>query len=294
MGGAAAAARMNASWQSADARITDIMNTDYMGRFFDATSARAVQNALADVEEKAGAAGKALKEAGQAGDAAWRKLAREAERAAERTLDFWKGVGRGFINDLKQGLEEGKGLWRSLGDAAVGALQRIADKALEIASDRLITSLLGNLLGGSFLSPRASGAIGAGFAGLYANGAAFSGGNVIPFATGGVVSSPTTFPMSGGRTGLMGEAGPEAIMPLKRGPDGRLGVSAANGNGSGGGSKVEVDVAVRTFMDDNGNWQAKVEEISTRQAGAVVRENNRGSYQRFLSNMGSARKRNAI
>lgn len=58
----------------------------------------------------------------------------------------------------------------------------------------------------------------------FAQGGAFAGGSVIPFAAGGVVASPTTFAMSGGRTGLMGEAGPEAIMPLARGRDGRLGV----------------------------------------------------------------------
>jgi hypothetical protein len=65
-----------------------------------------------------------------------------------------------------------------------------------------------------------------------ADGAAFSGGNVIPFASGGVVGSPTNFAMSGGRTGLMGEAGPEAIMPLKRGPDGKLGVSTTSNSQS--------------------------------------------------------------
>lgn len=64
-----------------------------------------------------------------------------------------------------------------------------------------------------------------------ANGNAFSDGNVIPFANGGVVGSPTTFPMSAGRTGLMGEAGPEAIMPLKRGANGKLGVQAEGGAG---------------------------------------------------------------
>jgi lambda family phage tail tape measure protein len=62
-----------------------------------------------------------------------------------------------------------------------------------------------------------------------ANGNMFQGGNVVPFANGGVVSRPTLFPMMGGRTGLMGEAGPEAIMPLKRGRDGKLGVAAEGG-----------------------------------------------------------------
>ena len=66
----------------------------------------------------------------------------------------------------------------------------------------------------------------------FADGAAFSGGNVIPFASGGVVGSPTNFGMSGGRTGLMGEAGPEAIMPLKRGPDGKLGVATTSNSQS--------------------------------------------------------------
>lgn len=68
----------------------------------------------------------------------------------------------------------------------------------------------------------------------FENGGVISGGNVVPFAKGGVVGAPTFFPMNGNKTGLMGEAGPEAIMPLKRGPDGKLGVS------SDGGGKVSV------------------------------------------------------
>ena len=62
----------------------------------------------------------------------------------------------------------------------------------------------------------------------YAQGGAFTQGRVMPFAKGGVVTSPTTFPMRGA-TGLMGEAGPEAIMPLTRSADGRLGVQAQRG-----------------------------------------------------------------
>jgi hypothetical protein len=67
------------------------------------------------------------------------------------------------------------------------------------------------------------------FAGMAANGATFSNG-IAKFARGGVVSSPTLFKFADGgttRTGLMGEAGPEAIMPLKRGGDGKLGVAAS-------------------------------------------------------------------
>jgi len=65
----------------------------------------------------------------------------------------------------------------------------------------------------------------------FANGAPFSQGRVMPFADGGVVSQATHFGMRGG-LGVMGEAGPEAIMPLARGPDGKLGVRAGGSNAS--------------------------------------------------------------
>ena len=67
---------------------------------------------------------------------------------------------------------------------------------------------------------------------------AFSGGGpnvqgamgaIKPFATGGVIGTPTYFPLSNGGVGLAGEAGPEAILPLARGSDGRLGVAASGG-----------------------------------------------------------------
>jgi phage-related minor tail protein len=63
-------------------------------------------------------------------------------------------------------------------------------------------------------------------------------GAIKPFASGGVIGAPSYFPMMDGGVGLAGEAGPEAIMPLTRGPDGRLGVS-----GSGGGSSITVQIA---------------------------------------------------
>ena len=62
-----------------------------------------------------------------------------------------------------------------------------------------------------------------------ANGAAFAQNGIQPFAMGGIVTKPTFFKYADGGTfnnGVMGEAGPEAIMPLKRGADGKLGVAA--------------------------------------------------------------------
>jgi len=65
-----------------------------------------------------------------------------------------------------------------------------------------------------------------------ANGSAWHPGGIQAFAMGGVVSSPTLFAFANGsRLGVMGEEGPEAIMPLRRGPDGRLGVASTGGSG---------------------------------------------------------------
>jgi phage-related minor tail protein len=74
----------------------------------------------------------------------------------------------------------------------------------------------------------------------FAEGAPFSQGRVMPFARGGVLSGPVSFPMRGG-TGLMGEAGPEAVLPLSRGANGRLGVSV-----EGGGRPVNVTLNIAT------------------------------------------------
>lgn len=89
--------------------------------------------------------------------------------------------------------------------------------------------------GGAGSSAFFSGGIGGGSLSFSAKGNAFKAGNIIPFARGGVVGGPTLFPMSNG-TGLMGEAGPEAVMPLKRGASGRLGVE-------GGSARVVIELS---------------------------------------------------
>lgn len=87
-------------------------------------------------------------------------------------------------------------------------------------------------------------AIGGFFGGANAQGNVFAGGlPVHAFANGSVVFQPTIFPMANG-IGLMGEAGPEAIMPLRRLPSGKLGVEA-----SGGGSSYMISVDARGSTD---------------------------------------------
>jgi len=76
-----------------------------------------------------------------------------------------------------------------------------------------LNNLLSESLSGLFSSFNQSGA---------------SSSAVVPFARGGVVDGPTLFPFNGQRMGLMGEAGSEAILPLARGSDGKLGVRSTS------------------------------------------------------------------
>ena len=97
----------------------------------------------------------------------------------------------------------------------------------------------------------------------FEKGGSFSQGRVMPFAKGGVVSGPTNFPMRGGM-GLMGEAGPEAIMPLTRGADGKLGVASA-----GGGQSVNVTMNIST--PDAASFQKSQSQIAAQMSRAMSR-----------------------
>ncbi|SEO50777.1 phage tail tape measure protein, lambda family [Salinihabitans flavidus] len=92
----------------------------------------------------------------------------------------------------------------------------------------------------------------------FEKGAPFSQGWVMPFANGGVVQGPVRFAMRGA-TGLMGEAGPEAIMPLARGPDGKLGV-----RGAGGAVNVVMNISTpdaESFRRSQGQIAAQMSRV---------------------------------
>jgi len=98
----------------------------------------------------------------------------------------------------------------------------------------------------------------------FADGGVINQGSVTAFASGGVVSQPTMFPMANGM-GLMGEAGPEAIMPLRRNKDGRLGVEIAGGSR---GSSVFAP-SVNVVVNGGSQNKEKDEEYGKTIAGEV-------------------------
>lgn len=107
---------------------------------------------------------------------------------------------------------------------------RLSDLAVRMAFRPLEKSLSGGI------ESLLSGLAGVGGSAAITQKAAL--GAVKPFASGGVIGTPTYFPLMQGGVGLAGEAGPEAIMPLARGPDGRLGVA-----GHGGGASITIQIA---------------------------------------------------
>ena len=135
-------------------------------------------------------------------------------------------------------LQQGENAFERLGNVALNVIGQIAQAWLSSSlmnffngssGGKGLGTRFGNAAKGAAAGSAGGiwGAIGGAIGGFFnANGNAFSHGRVLPFAQGGVVSSPTMFPMSGNRTGIMGEKGAEAIMPLKRAANGQLGVQA--------------------------------------------------------------------
>jgi len=167
------------------------------------------------------------------------------------------------VNTLSSGI--GGGLRRAfdglvfdgvkLSDALRGVARTMADTVYGVAMKPVQTALggaiaqgLNGLLGG--LMP-------------FEKGGAFSQGRVMPFAKGGVVAQATAFPMRGA-TGLMGEAGPEAIMPLARGADGRLGVQAA-------GASRPVTVVMNITTPDVQGFQRSQTQIAAQAKRMLAR-----------------------
>lgn len=188
--------------------------------------------------------------------AAFETRLREMQEALGSTVRDLGEVEKGFSGGLKRAFDgvilDGKSLSDALGVVA----KAMVDTAYN-AAVRPVTNHLGGLLA-------------EGVNGLvsnmmpFAQGGVLSGGRVQPFARGGVVNGPVSFPMRGG-TGLMGEAGPEAILPLSRGADGRLGVQAP------GGQPVQVTVNVQTpdvegFRRSQGQIAAQMGRLLSRGA----------------------------
>ena len=280
-----------------------IVASDPLGDFVNAVGDRAQQNArnrLAEEDDKKGGGGKQKDEVDELIKSLEKELAvmRESDPVKKQMLEYSEQLAgatdleRAAVEGLVTQLEGAKNGWESVtiglreyakeamntakqvGDAIKNAFQGAEDAIVEFAktgkfsfrefASSVIEDLLRIAVRSWILGPIADAmglSLGGGSVVPSANGNAFDRGRLVPFATGGVVDRPTLFPMSGGSTGLMGEAGPEAIMPLTR-IGGKLGVQSQGGGGA---------VAVRVYVDQDGNWRSAVEQISGNVSAQVVK-----------------------
>ncbi len=163
-----------------------------------------------------------------------------------------RGLRSAFDGLVFDGLKLSEAL-KGVAETMAASAYSVAMKPVQNAAGGAVATGLNTLLSGLF---------------PFADGAAFSQGRVMPFAKGGVVSQPTAFPMRGA-TGLMGEAGAEAILPLTRGADGRLGVQSL-------GEARQVSVVMNVQTQDAASFSRSQGQIAARINRALARgERNR-------------------
>ncbi len=164
----------------------------------------------------------------------------------------------------KQTQDAVAGAFKGMEDALVNFVQtgklNFSDLARSIMADLTRMLVRASLL--NFLSPfpffdRITGGS--------ANGNAFAKNGIIPYRNGGVVGSPTMFKYGGSNLGIMGEAGPEAILPLQRGKGGKLGVQSSGGVGN---IVVNVDASGSSVQGDS----AQSQEFGRALASAIQSE----------------------
>jgi len=209
---------------------------------------------------------------------AWANIQADAANVAGATDDM---LTTGF-NTARDALADfainGKASFRDFTSSVITDMARIASQQ---AASSLLSGLVGlgvsaasNYFGGGSSS---LGSTQAGYSSQYmdnwsgptqAKGGAWNGG-VQMFAKGGaftnsILSKPTAFGLAGGGTGIMGEAGPEAIMPLARGADGSLGVQMVGGTG-GGSTVVQVNVPVAVTLEDRSSDGMELDSAALQQ-----------------------------
>jgi hypothetical protein len=183
-----------------------------------------LQSVLSDIEllnAKYARSPQLVEQWAQAVRAVTARLPSETEKALEEISEFTRQFQRNIQNTLGDNIASVlRGDFDSIADAWKDMLLNMVAQAT--AAD-LATRLFGKNGQGGYVAELF------GFLGFAKGGAFSNGSSITAFADGGVLNRPTFFGMSGNRMGVAGEAGPEAVLPLKRGSDGKLGVAGGGG-----------------------------------------------------------------
>lgn len=190
-----------------------------------------------------------------------------AQEALKELGDESQQFGKMIGDGIKAGADTAAQALTEMALTGKFAIKDLLKDLAELALNQAFRMAIGGALGAAgnyfFGSPAApQGGAGGNHAGMagYARGGVFDHGHVVPLARGGIVSAATIVPLARGAA-LMGEAGPEAVMPLARDGSGRLGVRG----GGGGGPKVVIN-----DMRGAGSPPVKTEERPNGQGGVDI------------------------
>ena len=174
------------------------------------------------------------------------EISRELSSLEQQAEQF----GTAMTNALKSSIIDGKSLSQVLNSLALSLSNTALNSALT-PIENVLSNMFRSVLSNSTLLSNAS----------------TLPTNLIPFANGGVVSTPTLFPMTGGgaNIGLMGEAGSEANLPLARGSDGALGVAASSSH------TAPINISFNVNTPDITNFKRSETQIAAMLARAVGR-----------------------
>ena len=225
---------------------------------------------------------------------AWQEYQDSATNVSAMSEQLFTNAFTGMEDSLVSFVTTGKASFSDFANSVLSDIARIAASQALVGLGTSIFSAAGGMFGGTAAAASAS------------SSNAFSGGaynNLSLNAKGGVYDSPSLSAYSGGiydspkffafakGAGVFGEAGPEAIMPLKRGPDGSLGVQLHSGGQASGGSVGDIIIQQTIHVSGNGDaaLQRAMEEAARKGANDGAKRARHDMLQDF-QNRGQARR----
>lgn len=215
---------------------------------------------------------------------------------SSQTADLVNNSMTGLIGNISDALSGNKVDWEDWSKSVLASMQKIILNAMLVNSLKSaggggLFGSLGGLFGGGDATSAGStpsGAYSGAASGLkFAKGGVFDSPNLSHFSN-SIISSPTMFKFAKG-DGLMGEAGPEAVMPLTRTPDGTLGVRMVGTTTSGGGSDIHITQHINVSGNGDAALKQAMQEAARQGANDGAKQARQDLLQDF-SNRGQARR----
>nr|BEK78378.1 phage tail tape measure protein [Enterobacter asburiae] len=212
---------------------------------------------------------------------------------ASQSADLVSNTMSGLVGNISEALAGNKVDWEDWSKSVLASMQKIILNAMivnSLQSSMGVDGFLGGLFGGSAGGSTPSGSYNSAASGLQLNakGGAYASASLSDYSN-SIVRSPTYFAFAKG-AGLMGEAGPEAIMPLTRSADGSLGVRVTGAQtASGGGGEIHITQHINVSGNGDAALNRAMQEAARQGAADGAKKARQDMLSDFQTN-GQARR----